>query len=133
MNGYLVDTHVLLWALFEPERLSQKAREIIADPENVVHVSVITFWEIALKFALGKLVLQGGEPEQLVVAAQDMGLAILPLEVDEAVSFHRLPRLAHKDPFDRMLVRQAIVRELALISRDRAFAEYEEHGLKLVV
>jgi len=132
MTGHLIDTHILLWTLFEPEKLSDEARRIIADGGRPVYVSAISFWEISLKFALGKLSLRGCEPEQLVGAAQESGLEILPLSADEAASFHRLPRLGHRDPFDRMIIWQAIMRSLILISRDSAFAEYEQHGLNIL-
>jgi len=132
VNGLLVDTHVFLWALFEPEKLSEKTRRLITDPDRAFFVSSITFWEISLKFALGKLHLENCEPEQLEGRAKEMGLEILPLAADEAASFHRLPKLSHKDPFDRMLIWQAITRKLTLVSKDRAFTDYEEHGLTVV-
>jgi PIN domain nuclease of toxin-antitoxin system len=132
MSGFLVDTHILLWALFEPEKLSPTARQLLSDMDNPVHVSAISLWEIFLKYALGKLHLEDCNPEQLLDAAVKMGVAPLPLAVDEAASFHQLPKLTHKDPFDRMLVRQAIFRGLTLISRDSALVEYRKFGLELV-
>ena len=132
MNGFLIDTHILLWALFEPDKLSGKARQAIADTDNTLYVSAISFWEISLKFALGKLELEGCDPEQLVGYAGEMGALVLQLSGEEAASFHRLPKLSHKDPFDRMLIRQAIIRDLTLISRDSAFAEYKKHGLEVL-
>ena len=126
----LLDTHAFLWALFAPEKLSRKARAAIADGSIDVCLSPISLWEISLKFALGKLELQGCGPEDLVVAAQDMGLALLASDALEMASFHRLPRLPHRDPFDRMLVWQAIRRGLVLVSRDGALPDYHALGLK---
>ena len=101
-------------------------------PRAAVFVSTISFWEISLKFALGKLHLEDCAPDDLPDSALEMGLVLSPLTVREAAGFHKLPRLKHKDPFDRILIRQAIVQDLPLVSADRAFADYEVHGLTLV-
>ena len=129
---YLLDTHSLLWTVLNPEKLSKKARSAILDSENTVVVSVVTFWEISLKFALGKFELTGLLPEDLPAVAQETGLDIIPLDVSEAASFHRLPKLTHKDPFDRLIVWQAIQRKLMLISADREFQNYQEQGLRVL-
>ena len=71
---YLLDTHSFLWALFSPEKLSTWARKEIQDRENDVILSVVTFWEISLKYALGKLELPNTEPEELPEAAEEMGV-----------------------------------------------------------
>ena len=130
-DEYLLDTHVFLWALFEPARLSERASELIRDPLNRVCVSAVTFWEISLKYGLGKLSLRGVTPDELPRYATVMGLELLPLTASGAAAFHRLPREGHKDPFDRMLIRQAIEQNLILLSRDGAFESYREHGLVL--
>jgi PIN domain nuclease of toxin-antitoxin system len=129
---YLLDTHSLLWSLLDPQKLSKKARSAVLDSENTVAVSAVTFWEISLKFALGKLELTELLPEDLPAVAQETGLDIIPLDVSEAASFHRLPRLTHKDPFDRLIVWQAIQRKLVLICADREFQNYQEHGLRVL-
>lgn len=126
----LLDTHAFLWAAFAPAKLSRKARATIADGSVGVWLSPVSLWEISLKFALGKLELKGCVPEDLVAVAADMGLAVLPADALEMASFHRLPRLPHKDPFDRMLVWQAIRRDLTLISKDGALPDYRALGLK---
>ena len=120
----LLDTHSFLWAVIEPERLSAKLRRTIADPANEIHLSTVSFWEISLKFALGKLELSGCTPEDLVPIARDMGLDIVAPSAEEAAGFHRLPRKAHKDPFDRMLIWQCLQRHWTLLSRDRALDDY---------
>ena len=125
----LLDTHALLWTLFDPSKLGRQATEKILRVDNEVFVSVISFWEISLKYALGKLELAGVEPEELPEYAKKMGLDILTLEPGEAASFHKLPRLGHKDPFDRLIVCQAIHRELILVTRDRELAQYGRFGL----
>jgi len=127
----LLDTHALLWAIFNPEKLSESIREMIQDPENEVYLSVISFWEISLKSALGKLVLVDVLPESLPGIVREMGIEILKLEPHEAASFHRLPRLAHKDPFDRIIIWQAIQSKMTLLSTDREFKQYQPFGLSL--
>jgi len=126
----LLDTHVFLWSLFTPDKLSEAIIREIKSPKNDVAVSVVTFWEISLKFALGKLELTGVKPEDLPDFADQMNLEILPVTAAEASSFHRLPRLSHKDPFDRIIIWQAIQREMTLISKDRDFKSYRQFGLR---
>ncbi len=128
----LLDTHAFLWAAFTPRRLSRKAREAIMDPDNEVLVSVVSFWEISLKFGLGKIELEGTAPEDLPDVARRMGCDVLALDAEDAASFHKLPRTAHRDPFDRMLVYQAIRRHKRLISHDAALGIYAPQGLELL-
>lgn len=128
----LLDAHTLLWTLFEPDALSQPAAVAIRNPEYRVYVSSVTFWELSLKYALGKLELQGVTPEQLAELAVQSDFEILPLDGAEAASFYTLPRFAHKDPFDRMLIHLALKHKLTLVSCDRAFADYRELGLRLL-
>lgn len=126
----LLDTHGFLWALFSPEKLSRKATREITSSENDVAVSVVTFWEISLKYGLGKLEMTGVLPEELPDFARQMNLTILGITPDEASSFHNLPRLLHKDPFDRIIIWQAIQRKIILISKDRDFKAYHKFGLR---
>lgn len=126
----LLDTDGFLWSLFTPAKLSEAVIREIKSPDNDVAVSVVTFWEISLKYALGKLELTGVKPEELPAFANRMNLEILPISAAEASSFHRLPRLSHKDPFDRIIIWQAIQREMTLVSKDRDFKAYREFGLR---
>ena len=128
---YMLDTHTLLWSIFEPKRLSKSATQIISDSDNEVFVSIISFWEISLKFSMGKLEMVNTTPEALPELAEEMGIEILQISTDEVASFHKLPRLSHKDPFDRMVIWQAILRKMTLISRDREFNAYKPYGLIL--
>lgn len=128
----LLDTHAFLWAVFAPEKLGRKARASIVDPANAIHLSSVTFWEISLKFALGKLTLTDCSPETLVHTAREMGLTLIAPGVEESASFHQLPRLPHRDPFDRMLVWQAIQRDLVLITKDSALPAYQAAGLRVL-
>ncbi|MBW1800558.1 MAG: type II toxin-antitoxin system VapC family toxin [Deltaproteobacteria bacterium] len=126
----LLDTHSLLWSLFRPEKLSVWAKKEIQNRENDIAVSVVSFWEISLKYALGKLELPNTDPEELPGVTDEMGVNIIPLSPNEAASFYNLPRLAHKDPFDRLIIWQAIQQKMTLISKDREFRVYGKYGLK---
>jgi PIN domain nuclease of toxin-antitoxin system len=127
----LLDTHSLLWSLFSTDKLSPSAVQNITSRDNDVVVSVVTFWEISLKYSLGKLELSGVGPEELPEFAESMGFGMLLLSPKEAAGFHRLPRLSHKDPFDRLIIWQAIRNRRTLISKDREFKKYERFGLKV--
>jgi PIN domain nuclease of toxin-antitoxin system len=126
----LLDTHVFLWSLFTPGKLSKAVIREIKSPDNDVAVSVVTFWQISLKYALGKLELTGVKPEELPDFAAQMNLEILPITAAEASTFHKLPKLSHKDPFDRIIIWQAVQRKISLVSKDRDFKAYRKFGLK---
>ena len=128
----LLDTHAFLWSAFTPRKLSAKARDIVADPENDIVVSAVTFWEISLKHGLGKIELEGIAPDDLPRAAGRMGYELLSLDSEDAASFHRLPRVGHKDPFDRMLAHQAIRKRRALLSCDVEMTAYAPYGLEIL-
>jgi PIN domain nuclease of toxin-antitoxin system len=132
MTYYLLDTHSLLWVIFDASRLSGQVRSILLNGENTIYVSSVSFWEISLKFGLGKLELETYTPEQLPALAKQMGFLTLPIEPEEAARFYRLPKIAHKDPFDRMLIWQAISRNLILLSKDKQFEHYSQYGLKVL-
>ena len=126
----LLNTHVFLWSLFTPDKLSKAVIREIKSPNNDVAVSVVTFWEISLKYTLGKLELTGVNPEELPDFAAQMNLEILLITAAEASTFHKLPRLSHKDPFDRIIIWQAIQRKMTLVSKDRDFKAYRKFGLR---
>ena len=126
---YLLDTHTLLWTLFEDEKLSAKAREAISDAENEIYVSVISYWEISLKYALGKLELEGITPDELPEKSKEIDIETMELSEEDVITFYKLPRLKHKDPFDRLIIWQAIRRDLPLISKDKIMEDYQKFGL----
>lgn len=131
MNNYLLDTHSFLWSIWQPDKLGQQAITVLEKTDNNVFVSSITFWEISLKYSLGKLTL-GCTPDDLLKVADDMGFAKISLSLEEAALFYQLPKLSHKDPFDRMLIWQAISRNLVLISQDSQFDHYSQYGLQVI-
>ncbi|MCI5219317.1 MAG: type II toxin-antitoxin system VapC family toxin [Candidatus Electrothrix sp. LOE2] len=129
---YLLDTHVLLWALFEDEKLSRRAKAEISNPNNRILISIVSYWEISLKYGIGKLELQGITPEELVQVAREIGFETLNISEEDAAGFYRLPKIRHKDPFDRLIIRQAITRKLPLISKDKMMREYQDFGLEFL-
>ena len=126
---YLLDTHTLLWTLFEDEKLSAKAREAISNADNDIYVSVISYWEISLKYALGKLELEGITPDELPEKAKEIDIETMELSEEDVITFYKLPGLKHKDPFDRLIIWQAIRRDLPLISKDKIMEDYQKFGL----
>ena len=128
----LLDTHTFLWAAFSPRKLSARARSALVDQGNEVAVSSLSFWEISLKFSLGKIDLEGCAPDELPAAALAMQFEILQADANDMASFHALPKTAHKDPFDRMIIWQAIRLGRTLVSKDDQFASYQDHGLKVM-
>ena len=93
-------------------------------------MSAVTFWELSLKHAIGKLKLTGVTPDEFPRVAERMHLAVLPLDGPTAATFHELPAADHRDPFDRLLVWQAIRAQLILISKDSALDAYAKSGLQ---
>ena len=130
--SFLLDTHTLLWSLFDPERLGKKAAVSIRNPDMAVLVSVVSFWEISLKYSIGRLDLGNVTPEDFPALVRQSGFDILPLADTDAATFHNLPRQEHKDPFDRLIIWQAITPKLTLISQDRAFSAYRKNGLRVL-
>jgi len=115
----LLDTHVLLWWLDDPARLSEAARAAIRDGANVVYVSAATAWEIVIKKTLGKL----DAPDNLDEVLRDCRFTPLPIRVAHALAVQSLP-MHHRDPFDRMLVAQARTEGMTVVTRDPRVLEY---------
>jgi PIN domain nuclease of toxin-antitoxin system len=115
----LLDTHALLWALAEPELLGPIARERITDPDHEVFVSPVNIWEIAIKRSAGRL----DAPPDLLRDIAEAGFAPLPMTLAHAHTAGRLPR-HHGDPFDRLLIGQAIAESLTLVTVDGEFPKY---------
>ena len=120
---YLLDTNVWLWSLWEPERIARKAREEIADMSQAVFLSAVTSWEVAIKAAGGKLKLP--EPPNSYVPRRmaDQGIRPLPVSHPHALAVFGLPA-HHRDPFDRMLVAQAQIEDMILVTADRILEKY---------
>ncbi len=120
----LLDTHVFLWWVVDDPQLSRRVRDAIGDSGNDVFFSVASAWELAIKTALGRLVLPGPLeallPQQLALN----GFHVLPVALPHALAVAVLP-LYHHDPFDRLLVAQARIEKMVLVSGDRRIARYD--------
>lgn len=116
----LLDTHVLLWWLMDDERLPPRMRQAIGTTRTSVAVSAASAWEMSIKSALGKLHVPAGLHEELTA----QGFDELDVTIDDGLVAGALPR-HHDDPFDRMLIAQALRRDLVLVTVDRGFAAYD--------
>ena len=116
----LLDTHTLVWALSAPRRLPARAAASIRDPDNDVFVSAVSTWEIAIKSVLGKI---RADLAVIVRGAREADFEELPVTVSHTLQLRALPP-HHRDPFDRLLVAQAIEERLTIVSQDRVIAAY---------
>jgi PIN domain nuclease of toxin-antitoxin system len=119
----LLDTHALLWFYLGDAQLSSAARTAISDPRNGKFVSPAAYWELAIKVSLGKYVLTETYDEFIQHAIHDNGFGILPVEPRHTAVLITLP-YHHKDPFDRLLISQAQVEGMAIVSADAVFDQY---------
>ena len=129
---YLLDTHTFLWTVSGSENIPETTRTAIKSQENEVYVSSVSLWEIAIKSRIGKLDLGSIETDELIGLAERMGMELISLSPEEAISYVRLEEDSHFDPFDRMLIWQAIGRKMTMVSRDADFKKFVSHGLKLL-
>ncbi|MDJ0390274.1 type II toxin-antitoxin system VapC family toxin [Roseomonas sp. E05] len=120
----LLDTHLLLWALATPERLDAATRAVLEEPDNEVLFSAASLWEIAIKAGLGRAD-SDFEPQQIFQAALDTGFVELPARSAAAVLVAGLPP-HHRDPFDRLLVAQAMAEPVRLYTADPLLPPYSE-------
>jgi PIN domain nuclease of toxin-antitoxin system len=128
-----MDTHTFLWFLMESDRLSDTALEIIQDTNTAIYISMVSIWELSLKYSIGKLELKGTDPDAMLAAALDVGILELSLTLNDCASYHLLPtKENHRDPFDRMLIWQAISHKLPILSKDISFQQYRQDGLALI-
>ena len=117
---FLLDTHALLWWLADDAQLGRQARELVADPGNDVLVSMVSLWEIAVKTRIGKL---QADIKEITDAVQQEGFTLLDIGVAHLLTLAGLP-MHHRDPFDHLLIAQAITEDATFISEDRNAARY---------
>ncbi len=120
----LLDTQCWLWMRSAPERLSRRSRDLLAAPDNELLLSAASSWEIALKWALGKLELPSAPGEYVRAAMVQDGVGGLPVQHAHALRVAELPR-HHGDPFDRLLIAQAQLESLRFLTADRHLARYD--------
>jgi PIN domain nuclease of toxin-antitoxin system len=119
---FLLDTHVLLWAAGQPERLSRRTRTLLNDPNNALLFSAVSLWEIVIKQGIGRDDFTV-DPHQLRRGLLQNGYAELPVTSEHALAVETLPPL-HRDPFDRMLLAQSDVEGVTLVTADTALLRY---------
>jgi PIN domain nuclease of toxin-antitoxin system len=119
----LLDTHILIWLVEGDSSLSSIAKQSIEDPENSPNLSIASLWGITIKLSLGKLYLQIPLEQVVENYIVPSGIEILPVHLNHLLSLRELP-LHHRDPFDRILISQAMAENMTLVSSDRAFSNY---------
>ena len=119
----LLDTHTILWWVDGSDQLSTLARDLISDPQTSNVLSVVTLWEVAIKYHLGRLRIPGTPEEFFANLTEELDLTMLPIEKAYAFTAAALP-LHHRDPFGRMLIAQAIVEQVPILSSDARLARY---------
>lgn len=122
---YLLDTHVILWWFSDPKQIASKAYKVISDKDNSILVSCASLWEMSIKKSLGRLTV----PRNLLEVMHNEGFKILSIGPEETLGICDLPPI-HQDPFDRMLVMQAKLHDLILITRDKNVMDYPVITLK---
>ncbi|MEO6050435.1 MAG: type II toxin-antitoxin system VapC family toxin [Pyrinomonadaceae bacterium] len=128
---YLVDTQIFLWFLSERNRFSAKARQFLEDTDsNQFYLSDATAWEVSIKYGLGKLKLPETPEIFFMDRVRQSGYKPLRIDLRHVTRVHALPQL-HRDPFDRLLITQAILENMTIISDDRIFRSYEVDSLTL--
>jgi PIN domain nuclease of toxin-antitoxin system len=126
----LVDTHILLWLLYEPSRLPRSIFMLLRDSQTRVHVSTVSLWEISIKVGLKKLLIPGLNIHNLIDIVKEQNFTMVDMNSEDAIWSITLSTSPHKDPFDRMLAWQAISRNLVMVSADDSMAAFEGFGLK---
>jgi PIN domain nuclease of toxin-antitoxin system len=119
----LIDAHALVWAVDDPSRLSPTAATALQDPANELLLSAATVWEMAIKVGLGKLTLSLPYRAWMNRAIADLGLAMLPITVEYAGAQAALP-MHHRDPFDRLIIAQALTEGIPIVSADAQLPPY---------
>ncbi|BBO80295.1 type II toxin-antitoxin system VapC family toxin [Desulfosarcina ovata] len=123
-RGYLIDTHCWLWWHIEPSKLSRKVIELVEDGSTTIFFSVVSAWEIVIKYRLQKLRLPLNPYEYIPKRLEISYMDVLPVQLEHTLQVENLPD-HHKDPFDRLLIAQAISEKLNLISSDCQMSSYD--------
>lgn len=124
----LLDTHIAIWAILQPEKLSRDAAEWIIDPNNNIYVSIIGLWEIAIKRSKGRQAMGDPVPPVELAAAEfaATGFDLLPISPSQLVRIESMP-FHHRDPFDRLMVAQAAAEGMTFLTADAKLSAYGDH------
>jgi PIN domain nuclease of toxin-antitoxin system len=128
--NYLVDTRVLLWSFFKPEKLTENTRLILLNEDNSIYYSPISLWEISIKYRLRKLRLNGLKPEEFFDELENSYFVCKEIDNAAIITNYKLP-IYHKDPFDRFLIWESIKNDFVLLSADSTLVYYKKAGLKV--
>jgi PIN domain nuclease of toxin-antitoxin system len=120
---HLLDSHTLVWYTLDDPQLSSTAKELILDPSNEMLISPASYWEIAIKISIGKLALHRPYDDFIHTCLKSYGFVILPVQPKHTAALISLP-VHHRDPFDRLLIAQAIVEDIPIIGNDKEFDAY---------
>jgi len=129
---YLLDTHTFIWSIAQSNSIPERTRHELRNPGNDVFISAVNLWEISIKTRIRKIDLGGVTVDSLIELAEEIGFQLIGLSPEEALTYGKLAEDTHFDPFDRMLIWQAIRRNLTMVSRDSEFEKFVPHGLRLV-
>ena len=121
---FLLDTHTFLWWITDDPHLSERARQVISDPENDIFLSAASGWEMAIKTQLGKLQLPDHFEQFIAEQLFRNNITSLPVMMSHALHVQSLP-LHHRDPFDRLLIAQSQLEKMPIITTDSVFADYD--------
>ncbi len=124
--SFLLDTHAFLWFVNDHNSLSARAKDIIEDQQSIIYLSAASVWEMAIKSSLQKLALPAPLKQFVETHMSRNEIGMLQISAEHAVAVARLPfpKTGHRDPFDRMIVAQAICHDLTIVSRDAALSDY---------
>lgn len=124
MSRVLLDTHVFVWALGDPDRLDDRCWEILNNPDHALELSIASAWELAIKSSTGKITLPGDVRAFVADGCRAARVSILSIDLVHLDELERLP-MHHRDPFDRMIIAQARSESIEVLTLDRAFQSYE--------
>ena len=133
MRKYLLDTHTLIWAIVDKNKLSNLVLNILQDNDSKLFVSAVLFWEIAIKHGIGKIDLDNFHIQDIPDYCRKLAIEQVPLMPEDAINYSALSFYEkHKDPFDRMLIQQCISGNYTLLSKDEKMKYYEDVGLECI-
>ncbi|MBR3103748.1 MAG: type II toxin-antitoxin system VapC family toxin [Lachnospiraceae bacterium] len=118
----LADTHILLWSIYDDDKLSDKAKNYLIDGRNRFYYSLVSIWEVAIKNNIGKMPIPA---EDLLEGCDEMGFVPLPLKKEHIIRLQSLSEWEHRDPFDRMLVAQAEAEKIHFLTEDKKILDYK--------
>lgn len=122
--SYLLDTHVFLWWILDDPRLNQNARGILKESQNEIYISSVSIWEISIKVGLKRLKLPSRSKQFFQKEISKNNFSVLSITIEHSLAIMALPKI-HRDPFDRMLIAQAMEEKLTLITDDKIVKKYK--------